>query len=62
MIDRGSMLKWQTEREDADRKWREEQRKEDKHWRIIEIIVIGLISVLVAGGFTLLGAFISRGG
>lgn len=37
------------------------QRKEDKRWRIIELVVIGFIAVLVAGGFTILGAFIERG-
>lgn len=44
------------------RDWQAKQRKEDKRWRMIELIVFGIISVLVAGGFTLLGAFISRGG
>ena len=52
-------------REMLDRKewrdWQERQRKEDKHWRVIELIVLGIIAVLVAGGFTVLGAFIERG-
>jgi hypothetical protein len=43
------------------RNWQEKQRKEDKHWRIIELIVFGVIAVLVAGGFTILGALIERG-
>ncbi|MFC1968596.1 hypothetical protein ACFLVX_04335 [Chloroflexota bacterium] len=52
-------------REMLDRKewrdWQERQRKEDKRWRLIELIVIGIITVVVAGGFTILGAFIERG-
>ena len=44
------------------RDWQEKQRNEDKHWRMIELVVFGVISVLVAGGFTILGAFIGRGG
>jgi hypothetical protein len=43
------------------RNWQEKQRKEDKRWRIIELIVFGVIAVLVAGGFTILGALIERG-
>jgi len=50
MIDRQKLLEYQSQ-----------QRKEDKHWRIIELIVLGGIATLVAGGFTLLGAWISRG-
>lgn len=61
MMDREWMLKWQADREEADRKWREKQRQEDKQWRRIELIVIGIIGVLVAGGFAVLGAFIQRG-
>ena len=61
MLDREAMLRWQAEREESDRKWREKQDKEDKHWRKIELIVFGVIAVLVAGGFTVLGAFIQRG-
>jgi len=37
-----------------DRKW-------EKKWRIIEIIVLGIFAVIVAGGFTVLGAFLQRG-
>lgn len=61
MIDREKMLKWQAKREDDDKIWRENQRKEDKRWRIIELIVSVIILGLMAGGFTILGAFISRG-
>ncbi len=43
MIDRKEMLKWQADREDADRKWREKQDKK---------------LVIIAGGFTILGALI----
>lgn len=43
MIDRKEMLKWQADREDADRKWREKQNKN---------------LVIIAGGFTILGAVI----
>ena len=43
MIDRERMLKWQIEREDADRKWRTKQQ-----W----------FMVLVAGIFTIIGAVI----
>ncbi len=42
-IDREKMLKWQVNREDADRKWREKQDKK---------------LVIIAGGFTILGALI----
>ena len=52
------MEMWMREQE---RKYQEEQRREDKHWRIIELIVLGVIAVLVAGGFTILGAYIERG-
>ncbi len=52
-------------REMLDRKefriWQERQRKEDKRWRVIELVVIGVITVAIAGGFTILGAFIERG-
>ena len=41
-------------REMLDRKW-------EKKWRIIEIIVLGIFAVIVAGGFTVLGAFLQRG-
>ena len=48
-----------------DRQWlydvEERRRKEDKNWRRIELIVLGVIAVLVAGGFTILGAIIGRG-
>ncbi len=39
------------------RNWQEKQRKSDRRWHIIEAILL----VIVAGLFTLLGAFISRG-
>jgi len=52
-------------REMLDRKewrdWQENQRKSDRRWRIIELVVLGVIAVIVAGGFTILGAFIERG-
>jgi hypothetical protein len=41
-------------REMLDRRW-------ERKWRIIELIVLGVIAVLVAGGFTILGALIERG-
>jgi len=50
MIDRQKFMEWQ-----------ERQRKDDRRWRIIELIVLGFIAVVVAGGFTILGAFIERG-
>jgi hypothetical protein len=43
------------------RNWQEKQRKSDRCFRIIELIVLGFIAVIVAGGFTVLGAFIERG-
>jgi len=43
MLDREKMLKWQAEREDADRAWRERQEKK---------------LIFIAGGFTILGAVI----
>ncbi len=42
-------------------KLEEKRRKEDKRFRIIELIVLGVIAVIVAGGFTVLGAYIERG-
>lgn len=56
-------------RDMLDRQWlleREERRdKEQRQWqtrqRIIDLVVLGLIATLVAGGFTVLGAFIERG-
>jgi len=57
MIDREARLKWQSEREDADKRWRDDQRRQDKKWRIVELIIL----VVSAGLFTWLGAFISRG-
>ena len=39
------------------RDWQEKQRKWDKQWHIIELVVL----VVMAGLFTLLGAFIARG-
>ena len=39
----------------------ERRRKEDKAWRRTELVVLGVIAVVVAGGFTILGAFIQRG-
>ena len=41
--------------------WQEAQRKEDKHWRIIELIVIAIVTVILAGVFTIIGSFIERG-
>ncbi len=41
--------------------WQEKQRRSDKRWRIIELIVLGFIVTIIAGGFTVLGAFIGRG-
>ena len=43
------------------KEWQEEQRRSDRRWRIIELIVLGIIVTLLAGGFTILGAFIERG-
>lgn len=61
MLDNKAMIKWQQEQRQFDLQWQENQRKEDRRWHIIELIVFGVISVLVAGGFTIFGAFISRG-
>jgi len=47
MMDRQFMMKME-----------EERRRNDRKWRIIEIVLI----VVLSGLFTLLGAFISRGG
>ncbi len=44
MIDREKMMKWQAEREEADKEWRGKQQ-----WKL----------VIVAGVFTLLGALIT---
>ncbi len=50
MLDRAKWLEWQTE-----------QRKSDRRWRIIELVVLGIVAALIAGAFTILGAFIERG-
>jgi len=70
-IDCNSFTKWiqgltpKEHREMLDRQewrdWQERQRKSDRYWRIVELIVLGFIAVVVAGGFTILGAFIERG-
>ena len=44
------------------RRWQEKRDKADRKWRIIEMVVIAVITVSMAGVFTLLGAFIQRGG
>ncbi len=41
--------------------WQEERRRSDIKWRIIEIVILGLVLTLIAGAFTILGAFIERG-
>ena len=61
MLDREERRRWQEEQRAADLRWREQQRREDKWWRVIELIVLAGIATLIAGGFTLLGAFIQRG-
>jgi len=60
MMDKKEMLEWQATREDNDRKWRDAQRNDDKRWRRTELIVLGIVSVVIAGCFTLLGSLISR--
>ena len=50
MLDRQRFLDWQAE-----------QRRKDKRWRKIELLVLVILTLVVAGGFTLLGAFIERG-
>ena len=60
-LDRQAQL-LQQERRDRDlRDWQETQRRQDRRWRIIELVVLGLLATLLAGGFTILGAFIQRG-
>lgn len=57
MIDRESMLKWQAEREEADKKWREQQ--EQKHskeeWNrnifLAAITIIAVILGVILGNF-----------
>lgn len=44
MIDREARLRWQTEREEADKKWRSKQ-----EWRLV------IMGGIIAGVFTLLG-------
>ena len=61
MLDRKWMMDRQQIREDEDRQYRERQRKDDRKYRLIELGVIGIIGVLAAGAFTILGAFIERG-
>jgi hypothetical protein len=41
--------------------WQDKQRREDKRWRIIELVILGVMTTVVAGGFTVLGAMIERG-
>ena len=62
MLDRQRLLEWQTGRDNTDRQWRDDQRDADRKWRWLELVVLGGVSVIVAGTFTLLGAFIQRGG
>jgi hypothetical protein len=50
MMDRKEMLKWQADREDADKKWREQQ--EQKHsteeWhRYIFVGILGIVAVII---------------
>jgi hypothetical protein len=61
MLDREAMLKWQTEREEADKKWRENESKENRKWRFREFLIaaIAVIVVIIAA---ILGAIIERGG
>lgn len=47
MLDREAMLKWQTQREDDDKKWRSGQ-----EWRLV------VIGGIIAGAFTILGGAI----
>ncbi len=72
MMDRDKMLKWQTEREEVDRKWREDQRKDDLLWRADQeqkasrrhrwdLIIIGIVATLLICGATIAAAFIARG-
>lgn len=61
MLDRQKLIEWQADREDKDRQWRDDQRKSDHRWRALELLIIGVIGVLMAGAFTILGAFIERG-
>jgi hypothetical protein len=49
MMDRERLLKWQSN-----------ERKDDKNWRRKELVVLGFVSVVMAGAFTLLGSFIQR--
>ncbi len=39
----------------------DKQRIKDKRWRVIELIILGVMTTVVAGGFTILGAMIERG-
>lgn len=67
MVDRERLLKWQADREDADRAWRDGQaqrehdwRKENGRseliWRIVQVVVFG-----VAGaGVAILAALIQK--
>ena len=41
--------------------WQEKQRSDDKKWRIKELLIIVFATVILAGVFTILGAFIERG-
>ena len=61
MMDRERMLKWQAEREEADRKWREGESRENRKWRFREFLV-AVIAVGVVIVVTLVAAFIGRGG
>lgn len=58
MVDREARLKWQAEREDADRKWREQQEKwhSREEWkRYIFLAVITLVAVILG---IILGHFV----
>lgn len=56
--------KWQqgfTPKEHREMIDRERERRENHRWRMIELIILGVMATLVAGGFTILGAFIAKG-
>jgi hypothetical protein len=49
MLDRQWRLEWQRKQEDKNHRW-----------RIVELVVLGFVSILIAGAFTIVGAYIQR--
>ena len=72
MVDRERIVRWQAEREEADRTWREEQRRLDADWRENQerrsdrrhrwdIFWVAVVATFILAAVTIVAAFIERG-